>query len=111
MMVEELAYGDCAIANQIGGISFPYVAKLLQFGTDKQKEQFLRPVVEGKYYIALLLSEPHAGSDALAAKTWMDGHGRDTHPRHIYAPEDYGITAEGLLRAFDFYHTTFLRAA
>src|ERR1700733_7238675 len=63
MMVEELAYGDCAIANQIGGISFPYVAKLLQFGTDQQKERFLRPVVEGKYYIALLLSEPHSGSD------------------------------------------------
>src|ERR1700722_13731599 len=61
MMVEELAYGDCAIANQIGGVSFPYVAKLLQFGTDKQKENFLRPVVEGKYYIALLLSEPPAG--------------------------------------------------
>jgi len=29
LMVEELAYGDCAIANQVGGISFPYVAKLL----------------------------------------------------------------------------------
>jgi butyryl-CoA dehydrogenase len=69
MMVEELAYGDCAIANQIGGISFPYVAKLLQFGTDKQKEQFLRPVVEGKYYIALLLSEPHAGSDLSSLRT------------------------------------------
>jgi alkylation response protein AidB-like acyl-CoA dehydrogenase len=36
-------HGDCAIANQIGGISFPYVAKLLQFGTEKQKEEFLRP--------------------------------------------------------------------
>ena len=69
MMVEELAYGDCAIANQIGGISFPYVAKLLQFGTRKQKEDFLRPVVEGKYYIALLLTEPHAGSDLSHLRT------------------------------------------
>jgi butyryl-CoA dehydrogenase len=69
MMVEELAYGDCAIANQIGGISFPYVAKLLQFGTDAQKEKFLRPVVEGKYYIALLLSEPQAGSDLSNLRT------------------------------------------
>ena len=69
MMVEELAYGDCAIANQVGGISFPYVAKLLQFGTDQQKENFLRPVVEGKYYIALLLSEPHAGSDLSSIRT------------------------------------------
>ena len=69
MMVEELAYGDCAIANQVGGVSFPYVAKLLQFGTDQQKENFLRPVVEGKYYIALLLSEPHAGSDLSSLRT------------------------------------------
>jgi alkylation response protein AidB-like acyl-CoA dehydrogenase len=68
-MVEELAYGDCAIANQVGGISFPYVAKLLQFGTDKQKEKFLRPVVEGKYYVALLLTEPHAGSDLSSLRT------------------------------------------
>jgi len=69
LMVEELAYSDCAIANQVGGISFPYVAKLLQFGTDQQKENFLRPVVEGKYYIALLLSEPHAGSDLSSLRT------------------------------------------
>ena len=69
MMVEELAYGDCAIANQIGGVSFPYVAKLLQFGTEQQKEKFLRPVVEGKYYVALLLSEPHAGSDLSSLRT------------------------------------------
>ena len=69
LMVEELAYGDCAIANQIGGISFPYVAKLLQFGTEKQKEKFLRPVVEGKYYVALLLTEPHAGSDLSSLRT------------------------------------------
>ena len=83
MMVEELAYGDCAIANQVGGISFPYVAKLLQFGTEKQKEKFLRPVVEGKYYIALLLTEPQAGSDLSNLRTravrngdrWIiDGH-------------------------------------
>src|SRR5260370_14578603 len=69
LMVEELAYGDCAIANQVGGISFPYVAKLLQFGTEKQKEKFLRPVVEGKYYVALLLTEPHAGSDLSSLRT------------------------------------------
>lgn len=69
MMVEELSYGDCAIGNQIGGISFPYVAKLLEYGTDKQKEEFLRPVVEGKHYIALLLSEPHVGSDLSNLRT------------------------------------------
>jgi alkylation response protein AidB-like acyl-CoA dehydrogenase len=75
IMVEELAYGDCAIANQIGGVSFPYVAKLLQFGTHKQKENFLRPVVAGKYYIALLLTEPDAGSDLSNLRTRAVHHG------------------------------------
>jgi butyryl-CoA dehydrogenase len=69
MMVEELSYGDCAIGNQIGGISFPFVAKLLEFGTTRQKEDYLRPVVDGEHYIALLLSEPHVGSDLSNLKT------------------------------------------
>jgi butyryl-CoA dehydrogenase len=69
MMVEELSYGDCAIGNQIGGISFPFVSKLLEYGTAQQKEKYLRPVVEGKHYVALLLSEPHVGSDLSGLKT------------------------------------------
>jgi butyryl-CoA dehydrogenase len=32
-------------------------------------EKFLRPVVEGKYYVALLLSEAHAGSDLSSLRT------------------------------------------
>lgn len=69
LMVEELSYGDCAIGNQIGGISFPYAAKLLEYGTEQQKEEFLRPVVEGQHYISLLLSEPQAGSDLSKLRT------------------------------------------
>ncbi|MFZ5681330.1 MAG: acyl-CoA dehydrogenase [Bradyrhizobiaceae bacterium] len=69
LMVEELSYGDCAIGNQIGGISFPYAAKLLEYGTEQQKKEFLRPVVEGQHYISLLLSEPQAGSDLSKLRT------------------------------------------
>lgn len=69
LMVEELSYGDCAIGNQIGGISFPYAAKILEYGTEQQKEEFLRPVVEGQHYISLLLSEPQAGSDLSKLRT------------------------------------------
>jgi butyryl-CoA dehydrogenase len=68
-VVEEVAYGDCAIANQVGGQSFPFVAKLLEHGTERQKRDFMRPVVEGKHYSALLLTEPHAGSDLSAVRT------------------------------------------
>lgn len=69
LMVEELSYGDCAIGNQIGGISYPFASKLLEFGSDQQKEEYLRPVVEGAHYIALLLSESHAGSDLSKVRT------------------------------------------
>ncbi|MCF2524858.1 acyl-CoA dehydrogenase family protein [Bradyrhizobium sp. G127] len=69
IMVEELSYGDCAIGNQIGGISYPFASKLLEFGTDHQKEKYLRPVVDGAHYIALLLSESHAGSDLSKVRT------------------------------------------
>lgn len=69
LMVEELSYGDCAIGNQIGGISYPFASKLLEFGSDRQKEEYLRPVVEGAHYIALLLSESHAGSDLSKVRT------------------------------------------
>ncbi len=69
LMVEELSYGDCAIGNQIGGISYPFASKLLEFGTDQQKEKYLRPVVEGAHYVALLLSESHAGSDLSKVRT------------------------------------------
>lgn len=69
LMVEELSYGDCAIGNQIGGISYPFASKLLEFGSDQQKEKYLRPVVEGAHYIALLLSESHAGSDLSKVRT------------------------------------------
>ena len=69
LIVEELAYGDCAIANNVGGANFPFVAAMLKYGTKEQKEEYLRPVVSGDHYISLLLSEPHTGSDLSKIKT------------------------------------------
>jgi Sulfotransferase family len=50
-------------------------------------------------------------ADERAAAGWMASHGRDTHPPHRYAAEDYGITAEDIARTFDFYHQAFLPAS
>jgi alkylation response protein AidB-like acyl-CoA dehydrogenase len=69
MAVEELSYADIAIGNQVGGQSFPFVAKLVQHGTQRQKEEFLRPLLRGDHYSALLFSEPHAGSDLSTVRT------------------------------------------
>ena len=69
LVTEEISYGDCAIGNQVGGQSFPMVAKLLEYGTERQKQEFMRPIVEGRHYAALLFSESHAGSDLSTVKT------------------------------------------
>ncbi|MBM4435320.1 MAG: acyl-CoA dehydrogenase [Chloroflexi bacterium] len=44
-------------------------APLLQYGTDEQKERFLRPLATGERLGCFALSEPAAGSDAAAMRT------------------------------------------
>ena len=69
LMIEELAQGDCAIANQVGGTNFPFGSKLAELGSPWQQAEFLKPAVAGEYYISLLLSEAHAGSDLSQIRT------------------------------------------
>jgi alkylation response protein AidB-like acyl-CoA dehydrogenase len=44
-------------------------APIAMFGTQEQKERFLKPAAEGKYMAAFGLTEPQAGSDAGATRT------------------------------------------
>ena len=44
-------------------------APLSRFGTDEQKERFLRPLATGKWLGCFALSEPGSGSDAAAMRT------------------------------------------
>jgi alkylation response protein AidB-like acyl-CoA dehydrogenase len=45
---------------------------LLFFGTEQQKQKYLPKLAQGEMMAAYCLSEPHAGSDALAARTRAD---------------------------------------
>ncbi len=47
-------------------------------------------------------------SDLEAAAEWMAANGRETHPPHAYAPEDYGMTADEIDAAFAAYHEQYL---
>jgi Sulfotransferase family len=47
-------------------------------------------------------------NDEAAAQSWMAQNGRDSHPRHRYAAQDYGITDDQLIDAFGFYAKAFL---
>ena len=76
IVLEELARVDCAVANSLMANST--VASLLNtYGSEEQKRQFLRPILEGSQIGAIALSEPNAGSDAanIATRaTLADGH-------------------------------------
>jgi butyryl-CoA dehydrogenase len=68
IVLEELARIDCAVANSVMANST--VASLINnFGTPAQKEQYLRPILDGRQIGAIGLTEPNAGSDAAAIQT------------------------------------------
>jgi len=45
------------------------IAPIMKFGTDEQKEKYLKPLAQGQQIGCLGLTEPSAGSDAAAIKT------------------------------------------
>jgi len=68
IVAEELTRADSSIGSAVAAsvLGCPMVK---YFGTDEQKERFLRPVVEGKTTSAIAITEPEAGSDVNAIKT------------------------------------------
>jgi alkylation response protein AidB-like acyl-CoA dehydrogenase len=69
LVTEEVAAGDAGISNMMSGTNSPYCSAIQKYGTDAQKERFLRPAASGREVGAFLLSEPQAGSDAASIRT------------------------------------------
>jgi butyryl-CoA dehydrogenase len=65
---EELSYGDAGICNTVNATN-SFANNLLAFGTQEQKDRFLRPVASGRDVACMLMSEPQAGSDAANLRT------------------------------------------
>lgn len=64
---------------KMGSFNTPYAAHtgigmlpILYFGTDRQKEKYLPPMISGELIGSYCLTEPTSGSDALAARTTAD---------------------------------------
>ncbi|RMH47743.1 MAG: acyl-CoA dehydrogenase [Gammaproteobacteria bacterium] len=74
-VIEEIAYGDAACATIVSVTNSVACMPILKFGTDEQKERFLKPLATGQWLGAFCLTEPHAGSDAadLRTKAIRDG--------------------------------------
>ncbi|MBA3891099.1 MAG: acyl-CoA dehydrogenase family protein, partial [Gemmatimonadaceae bacterium] len=75
LALEEIAAADASVAVMMSVHNSLPTQMLLRWGTDAQKEQYLRPMARGELLGAFALSEPEAGSDAasLAAQAVRDG--------------------------------------
>lgn len=69
LALEEIAAGDGACSTIMSVHNSVGCMPLLKFGTQAQKERFLRPLARGEMLCAFCLTEPEAGSDAAAIRT------------------------------------------
>ena len=69
LVLEEIAAGDGATSTIVSVSNSVVCSPILAYGTDAQKERYLRPLAQGKMLGAFCLTEPHAGSDASAIVT------------------------------------------
>ncbi len=65
----EIAGGDGAVSTIMSVHNSVGCVPIMKFGTDEQKDEFLRPLARGEKLGAFCLTEPQAGSDASALKT------------------------------------------
>ena len=68
LMTEELARGDAGICNAVNATN-AFCLRMLEFATDAQRDEFLRPIAQGEGLACMLLTEPQAGSDASNLRT------------------------------------------
>ena len=69
LALEEIAAGDGACSTIISVNNSVVCGPLLHFGTDQQKEKYLKEVASGRKLGCFCLTEPEAGSDASAIRT------------------------------------------
>lgn len=69
LVLEEIAAGDGGTSTIISVNNCPVCSIAMMYGNDAQKEQWLKPLAQGKMLGAFCLTEPHVGSDASALRT------------------------------------------
>lgn len=65
----EIAAGDGSCSTIMSVHNSVGCQPVLRFGSEEQKERFLKPMARGEVLAAFCLTEPQAGSDAAAIKT------------------------------------------
>lgn len=69
LCLQEIASGDGSCSTIMSVHNSVGCMPILRFGTEEQKEKYLKPMARGEMLGAFCLTEPHAGSDASAIKT------------------------------------------
>ena len=73
--LEEIAAGDGATSTIVAVQNSVVCGPINAFGTDAQKEKYLKPLARGEALGCFCLTEPHVGSDAGAIATRAERHG------------------------------------
>ncbi|HTW55826.1 MAG TPA: acyl-CoA dehydrogenase family protein [Thermoplasmata archaeon] len=68
-VLEELARASATVAVRVAVHLSVAAAPILRFGTDAQRERFLRPLATGRRFGAFALTEPDVGSDTARLRT------------------------------------------
>ena len=69
LAMEEVAAADCGVANVMAANNSPVAAALQKHGTASRRDAWLPKLARGELIGAILLTEPHTGSDAAAIRT------------------------------------------
>lgn len=81
----------------IAGLNTMFALPVMHFGSEEQRERFLRPVARGGVVTAIAISEPQAGSDvsAMTTRAVRDGDSYVINGRKQWC--SYGVEAEYIL--------------
>lgn len=77
LVLEEIAWGDAAVALSVAIHNGPVAGLIARYGTEEQKADWLPKLASGEALGAFALSEPDAGSDAssITSTATRDGDG------------------------------------
>ena len=75
LTLEEIAAGDGATSTIVSVQNSLACGITMKYGTDAQKEEWLKPLARGEVLGCFCLTEPHTGSDAAAITTRADRDG------------------------------------
>jgi alkylation response protein AidB-like acyl-CoA dehydrogenase len=75
LAMEEIAAGEGAVSTILSVQNSVCCLPVLQYGSEEQKQRFLKPMAKGEVLACFCLTEAQAGSDAAAIKSRARRHG------------------------------------